>query len=59
MLVLDLEKNKYYSHQELIILGLEECKTPYTKYKVYKLKSVFYLFKHTNTEHLIFDSINY
>ena len=59
MVVLKLNKHKYYSHQDLLDLGLTESKLPYNNYKVYKRKSVFYLFKFTNADRLIFDSINY
>jgi len=59
MVTLSLEKKRYYSHQELVNLGLKESKLPYNNFKVYKQQSLFYLFKITNTDKLIFDSINY
>jgi len=59
MVSLNIDKNRYYSHQELITMGLKESKLPYNNFKVYKQQSLFYLFKITNTDKLIFDSINY
>lgn len=59
MVVLNLDRNRYYSHQELIDLGLKESKLPYNNYKVYKKRSQFYLFTISDTDKLLFDSINY
>lgn len=59
MVILNIEKHRKYSHQELINLGLSESKLPYNNFKVYKKKSIFYLFKFTESDKLLLDSINY
>lgn len=59
MVVFRLDKQKHYSHDELISLGLKESNLPYNNFKVYKKQSLFYLFKISGIDSLIFDSTNY
>ena len=59
MVVTYIEKEKIYTHNNLLNLGFKKSKLPYANFKVYIKNHMFYLFREVDKNKLIFDSINH